>query len=436
MRNSSFRNYWYWLNPQKYDYGCYSFGIDGVGDALIENSEFIAPCGMGIGSDTPNGNIILRNFYLIADTQVKGVSGGPISFYPTSYFPVFTNFEFSNGVVISIGDDQNAPYSTSMYNNHALFEVGSYQPGNVKIRNVVGATVYSNNPPWFISVPGNQGDNNIDIENIVTQPITFVSGDGTKFVASIIPLFIAGISSMNGTLNVKIENAKVLGYQANTNYSQLLNAPLILIAIGGNGISYYTASFKITIRNLEVFLGGNNANVYAIALQQTYPSLPSLAQWPPDSEIVIENAFRQLRKYKITRQLYQALISASSNGLVNLIPLTGAIGPNTYDYVDSSSPSISANPPASGTVYQNLNPYDIYLIIPVTLSPTSSASASAQLLVGDSSSSLSVADEVTAPAGSTSGQVYALKAKIPAGYYYKLELTNATAGTATVLPTD
>ena len=105
-----------------------------------------------------------------------------------------------------------------------------------------------------------------------------------------------------------------------------------------------------------------------------------------------------------------------------------------------AAPSISPNPPGSGEVYQNGNNLDIELIIPVTLNPTSTAAASAVLQIASGLTSTGTlnnpltVDTETAPAGLASGFVKALKARIPAGWYYELTLTNAVASTATVLP--
>ena len=114
------------------------------------------------------------------------------------------------------------------------------------------------------------------------------------------------------------------------------------------------------------------------------------------------------------------------------------IGSNTRVRAHYPQPSLTlqANPPASGTVYQNTNPIAIDLVIPVTLNPTSTANATATLSIGPSSSSLYTADTETAPAGLTAGFVKALKARVPPQWYYELTLTNASAGTAVALPAE
>ena len=95
--------------------------------------------------------------------------------------------------------------------------------------------------------------------------------------------------------------------------------------------------------------------------------------------------------------------------------------------------SISANPPVSGTVYQNTNGYDIRLKIPVTYSPT--ASAAATLATGISPTSPpTTSTKVNIPAGLTAadGEILTYEMVVPAGWYYELVATNATIGTAEV----
>lgn len=92
--------------------------------------------------------------------------------------------------------------------------------------------------------------------------------------------------------------------------------------------------------------------------------------------------------------------------------------------------TITANPPGFNTVYQNTNPYAIILLIPVTLSPSSSAAA-------NFSCGLSPTSTVSAPASEqlqspAAGPVLTLLAtvRVPAGWYYEFFSANgASIGT-------
>ena len=99
--------------------------------------------------------------------------------------------------------------------------------------------------------------------------------------------------------------------------------------------------------------------------------------------------------------------------------------------IGKAIPTLSANPPASSTVYQNTNPYDIRLKVPVTYSPTSTAAAT--LATGTSTSStVTTSTKVSYPAGITTGIINTYEMVVPAGQYFELVATNATIGTVEV----
>ena len=132
----------------------------------------------------------------------------------------------------------------------------------------------------------------------------------------------------------------------------------------------------------------------------------------------------------------QSTVSGTSRTITNF-KLIGYYNYGTKPYFSSdiviSGPtvSISANPPVSGTAYQNTNPYDIRLKIPVTYSPTSSAAAT--LATGISSTStVTTSTKVSYPAGITTGIINTYEMVVPAGQYFELVATNATIGTVEV----
>ena len=93
--------------------------------------------------------------------------------------------------------------------------------------------------------------------------------------------------------------------------------------------------------------------------------------------------------------------------------------------------TLSANPPVSGTAYQNTNPYDIRLKIPVTYSPTSTAAAT--LATGTSSTStVTTSTKASYPAGITTGIIDTYEMVVKAGQYFEIVVTNATIGTVEV----
>ncbi|MEM3829494.1 MAG: hypothetical protein QXP36_09825 [Conexivisphaerales archaeon] len=96
------------------------------------------------------------------------------------------------------------------------------------------------------------------------------------------------------------------------------------------------------------------------------------------------------------------------------------------------TPTISANPPASGTVYQNTNPYNIRIYLPA-YATTSGTAGSVAIALGSSSSPSTIGTKFIN--GSTSSSATEIiELVVPAGWYYKFTATGVTFGTATVLP--
>ena len=98
------------------------------------------------------------------------------------------------------------------------------------------------------------------------------------------------------------------------------------------------------------------------------------------------------------------------------------------------SMSLAANPPASGTAYQNPYSIAISVAVPVTYTPTSSAAATCVLYIGPQNGFSGPFSTDTYPAGSTAGITSVLRFRVPAGWHYKIVTIQAAIGSATVLP--
>jgi len=95
-----------------------------------------------------------------------------------------------------------------------------------------------------------------------------------------------------------------------------------------------------------------------------------------------------------------------------------------------STVSIPANPPASGTVYQNTNPFDIEISLPVYASTSGTNGSVAYGISNSSTVTLQTAKFVS---GSTSSSaVEYVNIRVPAWWYFEFSGTGVTFGTATV----
>ena len=125
-----------------------------------------------------------------------------------------------------------------------------------------------------------------------------------------------------------------------------------------------------------------------------------------------EHAYRQLSSL-------QAGIEAPG-GTVRI----GYIYPGSY-----AVPTLSTNPPVSGTVYQNTNPYDIEIDLPV-YATTSGTAGYVTIAKGSTDTPTAIGNQyVSGDTSSTSTQI--IRVRVPAGWYYSFTGSGVTFATAT-----
>jgi hypothetical protein len=94
------------------------------------------------------------------------------------------------------------------------------------------------------------------------------------------------------------------------------------------------------------------------------------------------------------------------------------------------TPTISANPPVSGTAYQNTNPYDIEIDLPV-YATTAGTAGYVTLAKGATSTPTAIGNQfVNGSTSSTSVDI--IRLIVPAGWYYEFTASGVTFGTASV----
>jgi len=91
--------------------------------------------------------------------------------------------------------------------------------------------------------------------------------------------------------------------------------------------------------------------------------------------------------------------------------------------------TIPANPPVSATVYQNTNPYDIEIDLPV-YATTSGTAGYVTIAKGATDTPTAISSQyVSGDTSSTSTQI--IRLRVPAGWYYEFTGSGVTFGTAT-----
>ena len=91
--------------------------------------------------------------------------------------------------------------------------------------------------------------------------------------------------------------------------------------------------------------------------------------------------------------------------------------------------TLSANPPVSGTVYQNTNPYDIEIDLPV-YATTSGTAGYVTIAKGSTDTPTAIGNQyVSGDTSSTATQI--IRVRVPAGWYYEFTGSGVTFTTAT-----
>ncbi len=96
------------------------------------------------------------------------------------------------------------------------------------------------------------------------------------------------------------------------------------------------------------------------------------------------------------------------------------------------TPTISANPPVTATVYQNTNPFDIEILLPVYATTAGTAGTVAWGISATSTVTEMTPRYVNGATSSTAVDI--ITVRVPAGWYYEFTASGVTFGTATVLP--
>ena len=103
--------------------------------------------------------------------------------------------------------------------------------------------------------------------------------------------------------------------------------------------------------------------------------------------------------------------------------------PLTNVNVNNSSITLSSNPPASGSVYQNTYPFPIRILLPV-YAVSSGTAGSISIYLGESSTpSLITAKYISGATSSASTDLVELV--VPPGWYYEFTYSSVTSSTAT-----
>jgi hypothetical protein len=295
----------------------------------------------------------------------------------------------------------------------------------VFLRGMVWASIITNNgssvtgAQWFlhalsgitwISQPGIFGSSNGENLNLSATQISVSGASNIMIQPDGVDIFNCDISMFNG------KNGGNITYLQSTNSTNY-----IMNTLNIHDSSYLSLDIQNRITNLSITncIAVNNTTTYLLSNSSTAAG----AIW-----------FLYIRNFILTvngQLMYDNTNLSIEYSDIKLNNGNAFVGTSAFINF-TNSPTIT-NPPVSGTVYQNTNPYDIRLKIPITYNPSTTAAAT--LATGISSSStVTTSIKTSLPSGLTAadGQILTYDMVVPAGWYFELVTTNATIGTVEV----
>ena len=358
------------------------------------------------GNYFPNGTINVSYGIYVTNDAITNIHG----YYPENFTssPLYING--TGNVYILNYMDSALSYAASVYNEPSITIIGGG-----------GSTV-------FIS------------DSFLQYPLNV---SGTPYFLYVLNSGIVGVQ--NSSQNAYFINCWLAAVDylpsgqdfaytiMSSGFISLINCDIEANSVAGNVekpfYMFYLSSATSNSQTYYPILNVTNCNIdWETITPSDYTSLTM-------TQIIDSNAVVNIKKSIIRLNTTGTLTELSySSGVTNIsyfAEFLQTISPGMTFTRYYTTPTLSTNPPVSGTTYQNTNPYDIRLKIPVTYSPTSSAAAT--LATGTSSSStVTTSTKVSYPAGITTGIINTYEMVVPAGQYFELVATNATIGTVEV----
>ena len=333
-------------------------------------------------TSTTNTGLYIYNLEIALGSNATG--GIQWAFYDSSGNPTTSNSAFA-----TITDMASGGSNTSQY---LIYMVG---PLELTIKSsVLSGTVYAN------------------IYNSISIDCpSFLYGYDGNYQINATFVYIRGVKTLTQIVTGTLAPACQVAIFENVTGTMEFSAYQVIVK-GGYNVSYTTSGFRTSVIDIQNVTG------------------------PTSGAFITVNApVGTLRcKNVIPGYANATFLSIGTGGSIIVYDIStpyDLIAGYSFASIPVNKPTLSTNPPVSGTAYQNTNTYDIRLKIPVTYSPTSSAAAT--LATGTSSTStVTTSTKVSYPAGITTGIIDTYEMVVQAGQYFELVVTNATIGTVEV----
>jgi len=418
----------------------------GVSNAF-ENGTTIAP------SDKWNPTYTLTNFllpnigYFNYNPLIYVIGTGANSNNPTG-----ANLEFKNFLLSGINKLNGSPFPNTM---------GLYMHGvwNLVVDHVDSQLIWwgkyfdlngpSGNSNWFLNSTDIQSFDvgvywnanlgamvNIDVETVSNGHVQAYNNNFSGFA------FI--IEGVNATVSAQASNLSytnaslVLGqYASVTNIMCNNNITTPAIILGGSYSSLSGFYIFSNGPNSPIFTtnqpnGSGNSPTNIIISSGTV--VPSNNSAYPSTLFIGEINANSIVGNEILFSDISLGTGSSAYWTSPIISATGSLNPIKFKNVQGLSlyytPALTANPPISGTVYQNLTFQDIIIYLPVYATTAGTNGSVAVALGTTSTPSTKFTKFVSGSTSNTATELITLE--VPAGWYYSFTGTNVNFGTAIV----
>ena len=274
-------------------------------------------------------------------------------------------------------------------------------------------------------------------ENVATM--SFGSTHGVRIIGAggqhtLRNVIINNSTSTSGNIVLKIDGIDtVSSYTINNTIIDILGRPDIFldhVILSGQSTTYASSTYGLYIGDVNAVTGTycyiglvdtliTDTNAYTSASHNVF--LQIYAEFFSQSvNCNASNAAEQIVIYAYQAPQKAFLTTTITSGVVKIYPSPSQL----------PTPSLTANPPVSGTAYQNTNPYDIRIYLPA-YATTSGTAGTVAIALGSTSSPTAIGTKfISGSTSSSSTEIIELV--VPAGWYYEVTLTGTTLATASV----
>ena len=283
----------------------------------------------------------------------------------------------------------------------------------------VNSNVGGFNGQYFINVTGGSIS---AITNAPTTPTTLNSNPRGAIVL---------LHADEGQANLHFNFVKIEGFEYGLNYGGWLTITKLVVmyckygiyinSTGGDPQLGFISYVSCQMTNTMIY---NTASTLILKIDALF-----LGDFTTDTSYpyYFENIVKSTGGLKANINVGSDGIGTLSNSLTDTDYVNFKVLENNYLTL---SPTLSANPPASGTVYQNTNPYAIEIDLPAYAS-TSGTAGYVTVAKGSTDTPTAIANQYIS--GDTSDtSVDIVRLRVPAGWYYEFTASSVTFGTASV----